>query len=97
MLELARTRQRRIPARFRKAAALAHESEFAALQLECQPPPEVVRRLADGEKLTVNFAWHPPLAGMWPFRVGILLMLVESAAYFSRVNCPKFRARPWCR
>jgi HlyD family secretion protein len=74
--------ERRIPARFRKAATLAHETEYSSLQLECQPPPEVVRRLADGEKLTVNFAWHPPLAGMWPFRVGILLMLVGIAALF---------------
>ena len=65
--------ERRIPARFRKAASLAHEPGLASLQLECQPPPEVVRRLAEGEKLTVAFAWHPPLAGMWPFRVGILL------------------------
>jgi hypothetical protein len=65
--------ERRIPARFRKAADLAYEPGHAALQLECQPPPEVVRRLAEGEKLTVAFAWHPPLAGMWPFRAGVLL------------------------
>jgi hypothetical protein len=66
--------ERRIPARFRKAAALAHEPGHAALELECQPPPEVVRRLAEGEKLTVAFAWQPPLAAMWPFRAGVLLV-----------------------
>jgi predicted nucleic acid-binding Zn-ribbon protein len=66
--------ERRVPARFRKAEALAHEPEHAALQLECQPPPEVVRRLADGETLTVAFAWHPPLAGLWPFRAGVGLI-----------------------
>lgn len=68
--------ERRIPARFHKAESLAHEPDHAALQLECQPPPEVVRRLADGEKLTVAFAWRPPLAAMWPFRAGILLAAV---------------------
>jgi hypothetical protein len=74
--------ERRVPAKFRKSAALAHEPGQAALQLECQPPPEVVRRLADGEKLTVAFAWHPPLAGMWPFRAGLLLAAVGAVGLF---------------
>ena len=65
--------ERRIPARFRKAASLAHEPGYAALELECLPPPETVRRLAEGEKLTVGFAWHPPLAAMWQFRAGLVL------------------------
>ena len=43
------------------------------MQLECQPPPEVVRRLADGEKLTVTFAWRPRLMAMWPFQAGLIL------------------------
>lgn len=68
--------ERRVPAQFRKTASLAHEPDHAALQLECQPPPEVVRRLAEGEKLNVVFAWHPPLASMWPFRAGIILLAV---------------------
>ena len=66
--------ERRIPARFLRAASLAHEPGYAALQLECLPPPEMVLRLAEGEKLTVAFAWNPPLAAMWPFRIGILLL-----------------------
>jgi predicted nucleic acid-binding Zn-ribbon protein len=66
--------ERVVPARFHKADELAHEPGHAALQLECQPPPEVVRRLADGEKLTVAFAWHPPLASLWPFRAGLGLI-----------------------
>lgn len=65
--------ERRVPARFHKAAALTHEPDHAALQLECQPPPEVVRRLADGEKLTVTFAWRPHLMAMWPFQAGLVL------------------------
>jgi len=65
--------ERRIPARFRKTESLAHEPGYAALQLECLPPPEMVRRLAEGEKLTVAFAWHPPLVAMWHFRAGVLL------------------------
>ena len=67
--------ERRIPARFLRTSSLAHEPGFAALQLECQPPPEMVRRLAEGEKLTVAFAWNPSLAEMRPFRVGIILMI----------------------
>jgi hypothetical protein len=66
--------ERRIPARFLRAAPLAHEPGYAALQLDCQPPPEMVRRLAEGEKLTVAFAWNPPLTALWPFRAGIVLM-----------------------
>ncbi len=71
--------ERWIPARFRTAASLAHEPGYATLQLECQPPPETVRRLAEGEKPTVAFAWHPPLAAMWPFRAGLLLFAVGLA------------------
>lgn len=67
--------ERRVPARFHKAAALAYEPDHAAMQLECQPPPEVVRRLADGEKLTVTFAWRPRLMAMWPFQAGLVLTL----------------------
>ena len=67
--------ERRIPARFRKTESLAHEPGYAALQLECQPPPETVRRLAEGEKLTVSFTWHPPLIDLWSFRVGVLLVV----------------------
>jgi HlyD family secretion protein len=74
--------ERRVPARFRGVTTLANEPEHAALQLECQPPPEVVRRLADGERLTFTFAWHPPLLGMWPFRAGILLASVGLVGLF---------------
>ncbi len=89
--------ERRIPARFRKASALAHEPGYAALQLECQPPPEMVRRLAEGEKLTVAFAWHQPLTAMWPFRAGLLLFvaglagLILTGWYFGRPSQPDRR------
>lgn len=73
VLEVGDGPERRVPARFRGARDLAHEPGQAALQLECQPPPEVVRRLAEGEKLTVAFGWRPPLVGMWSFRFGLLL------------------------
>ena len=66
--------ERRIPARFHRATSLAHEPGFAAVQLACLPPPEMVRRLAEEEKLTVAFIWHPPLKALWPFRLGVLLL-----------------------
>ena len=68
--------ERRVPARFVTAAALAHEPGHAALQLDCQPPPDVVRRLADGEKLKVTFAWRPRLMALWPFQAGLALAVV---------------------
>lgn len=66
--------ERRIPARFHKATSLAHEPGIAAVQLSCQPPSEMVRRLAEGDKLAVAFAWHPPLNAMWPFRASLVLL-----------------------
>jgi predicted nucleic acid-binding Zn-ribbon protein len=74
--------ERRIPARFRKAESLPHEPDQAALQLDCEPPPEVVRRLADGEKMTVVFGWHPPLTGMWSFQAGIILVAIGLGGLF---------------
>jgi hypothetical protein len=74
--------ERRIPARFRKAESLPNEPDQAALQLECQPPAEVVRRLADGEKLAVSFTWRPPLAAMWPFQVGAGLIAIGTIWLF---------------
>jgi hypothetical protein len=88
--------ERQIPARFRKAATLAHEPGHAALELECQPPPEVVRRLAEGEKLTVAFAWHPPLFAMWPFRAGMLLFVAGGVGLFLTRQPAASRAlAPW--
>ncbi len=66
--------ERRIPARFHTTTALVHEPGFAEVRLACQPPPEVVRRLADGEKPRVAFTWHPSLQAMWPFHTGVLLV-----------------------
>jgi multidrug resistance efflux pump len=65
--------ERRLPARLHKTTALAHEPGVVAVHLVCQPPPETVRRLAEGEKLTVAFTWHPPVQAMWPFRTGLVL------------------------
>lgn len=85
--------ERRIPARFRKAESLAHEPDQSALQLECQPPPEVVRRLAEGEKMAIAFAWRPPLTGMWPFQAGVVLSLVGAAGlYLTRPAANKTRS-----
>jgi hypothetical protein len=65
--------ERWIPARFCEATPLAHEPGYSTVQLACLPSADTVRRLAEGERLTVTFAWHPPLTAMWPFRTGLLL------------------------
>jgi len=70
------TPERKVPARFVRTQDLVHEPGQASIQMECQPPPEVVRRLAEGEKLTVAFSWSPPLVDLWPFQGGIALVLV---------------------
>lgn len=89
--------ERRIPARFRKAESLPNEPDQAALQLECQPPAEVVRRLADGEKLAVAFTYRPALAGMWPFQVGAgLTALGVFGLFVTRRKVPTTQAVvPW--
>jgi multidrug resistance efflux pump len=84
--------ERRIPARYRGATTLANEPEHAALTLECQPPPEVVRRLADGERLTFTFAWRPPLFVMWPFRAGVLLIMAAAVGMFLTRRRPVSKA-----
>jgi hypothetical protein len=90
--------ERRIPAHFHGAVTLANEPEQTAVQLECQPPPEVVRRLADGERLTFTFAWHPPLASMWPFRAGILFTLAGVGGLFLTRQWPTSKAlKPFTR
>ena len=68
--------ERRIPARFHQTVSLSNEPGYVSLQLKCQPPPEIVRRLAEGEKLTVAFAWRPPLITMWTFLTGVILIAV---------------------
>lgn len=88
--------ERRIPARFHRATSLAHEPGFAAVQLSCQPPPDLARRLAEGEKLTTAaFTWHLPLNAMWPFRTGLLLLaggtlglILTGRQSFKRSNLP---------
>lgn len=65
--------ERWMPARFAEATPLPHEPEYSTVQLTCLPPPDTVRRLAEGEKIAVAFAWHPPLTDMWSFRAGLLL------------------------
>lgn len=88
--------ERRVPARFHKAAALAYEPDHAALQLECQPPPEVVRRLAEGEKLTVTFAWRPHLMAMWPFQAGLVLIVAGTVGLvLTRRPVPGKALVPW--
>ena len=68
--------ERRHPATFHKTSSLTYEPGFATVQLACQPPPEMVRKLAEGEKLTAAFTWHPSFYVLWPFRTGLLLFVV---------------------
>ena len=67
--------------RFLNATVLRHKPRYAVAELTCQPPPETVQELVEGEKVLSRLRWRPPLLTLLPYRAGIALAILGAAAW----------------
>jgi len=86
--------QRRFPGRFVRASAVAGEPTQSLVELECQPPAEVIEAMLDGPKVRARFVWQPPLFSLWPFVLGFIFALAGllgniTGLLFSRGESPE--------
>jgi hypothetical protein len=84
--------ERRFLGEFRDARNLSNEPGTSVAQLKCQPSPETVQAIADGEKVKVQLLWRPPLLTVPVFQAGTLLALAGALGW--GVSRWKLRSEP---
>jgi cbb3-type cytochrome oxidase subunit 3 len=62
--------------RFLRSCPIETEPSKTMVELECNPAPEVVEALMEKNKVREKYAWQPSLLSLWPFTVGIVLVLL---------------------
>jgi hypothetical protein len=59
-----------------KVSGARNYGEYRQVELACQPFPEIVQHLADGEKMQARLLWRPPLRTTLPFAIGVVVLLL---------------------
>lgn len=69
--------------RYKRHEQLDRRPDYALVELACQLPPDAVREVVHGSKVTGRLLWRPPLWTMWLFKVGVLSLLVGSVGWIA--------------
>ncbi len=75
---------RQFPGRFAGSFQIDTEPANAIVEMECQPPVEVMEAVTENNKVRAKYIWQPPLLSLWPFTVGVILVL---AGLFGCILC----------
>lgn len=70
-------------ARYKRHEQLDRRPDYALVELACQLPPDAVREVVHGQKVTARLLWRPPLWTMWLFKVGVLSLVVGSVGWIA--------------
>lgn len=86
--------QQRFEGRFLKTIQKTGDADYSTAVFACQPPPEAIRNLANGEEVKVTLQWRPPLSGSYLFLAGAAVLFVGcSGLVFAAAGVGKQKAQ----
>jgi multidrug resistance efflux pump len=68
-------------ASFVRATPLAEKPSYAVAELACTPPQEIMKDLIDGERITAEALWRPPMHTLLLFQTGCITLLAGAVLW----------------